>query len=213
MPSEPGLSGCCFQDGAAGIGLVRRRRDAARAVGLHQRAAIGLLIVGHPHLEHRDVDAEQRAGEGKRGAPLPGAGLRGQPLDARLLVVPGLRHRGVRLVRAGRRDAFVFEVDLGRRAELLLEPARADQRRRPPHPVDVADRLRNVDVTLGRDLLHDQFHREQRLEVGGADRLLGAGMQDGRQRLGKIGRQIVPSLRNMVFVQDVFDLVTHATLP
>ena len=179
--------GMFLQDGAAAIGLVRRRRDAARAIGLHQRAAVRLLIERHPHLEDQHVDAEQRAGEGERRAPLPGAGLGAQPLDTGLLVVPGLRDRGVGLVRARRRDAFVFEVDFGGSAELLLEAARADQGRRPPHPIDVAHRLGNVDVTLCRHLLHDQFHRKQRLEIGGTDRLLGSGMQNGREGLRQVG--------------------------
>ena len=190
MPSEPGLFGVLGQDGAAGFGFVRRRGDAARAVGLHQRAAIGLLVEGDAHQEHGDLDAEQRTGEGERRAPLAGAGLGRELLDAGLLVVPGLRHRGVGLVRARRRDAFVLVVDLGRRAELLLQPARADQRRRPPHAVDVAHRLGDVDVALRRHLLHDQRHRKQRLEIGGADRLLGAGMQNRRQRLRQVGSRL-----------------------
>ena len=201
------------EDGPAGIGLVRRRGDAARAIGFHQRAAIGLLIVGHADLEHGHVDAEQPAGKSERRAPLAGAGLGGEPLDALLLVVPGLRHRGVRLVRARRRDAFVFEIDLGRRLQRLLQPARADQRRRPPHAVDVADRLRDVDGALRRHLLQDQRHREQRLEIAGADRLLGAGMQNRRQRLRQIGREVVPSFRNLRFVENEFDLTAHATPP
>ena len=136
-----------------------------------------------------------------------------EPLDAGLLVVPGLRHRGVGLVRAGRRDALILVVDFGRRPELLLEPARADQRRRPPHAVDVAHRFGNLDVALGRDLLEDQRHRKQRLEIGRPDRLLGARMQHGRQRLRQVGRQVVPGLRNLGFVQHELDLIAHATLP
>ena len=134
-------------------------------------------------------------------------------LDALLLVVPGLRHRGIRLVRARRRDAFVLEIDLGRRLQRLFQPARADERRRPPHAVDVADRLRDVDGALRRHLLQDQRHREQRLEIGGADRLLGAGMQNRRQRLRQIGRKVVPSFRNLCFVENEFDLTAHATPP
>ena len=56
-------------------------------------------------------------GEGERGAPLPGAGLGRQLLDAGFLVVEGLRHRGVGLVAAGRRDALVFVEDARRRIE------------------------------------------------------------------------------------------------
>ena len=213
MPSEPGTVRRFGEDGAAGIGLVRRRSDAARAVGFHQRAAIGFLIVGDADLEHGHFHAEQRAGKGQRGAPLAGAGFGREPFDALLLVVPGLRHRGVRLVRACGRDAFVFVINLGRRAERLLQTLRAHQRRRPPHAVDVADRLGDVDGALLRYLLQDQRHRKQRLEIGRPDRLLGAGMQHRRQRFWQIGRQIVPSFGNVLFVENEFDLIAHAVLP
>ena len=173
-----GAVGMLLQDRAAGFGLVGRRGDAARAIGFHQGAAIRFLVVGDADLEHGHVNVEQRAGEGERRAPLAGARLGRQLFYPRLFVVPGLRHGGVGLVRAGGRDAFIFEVDFCRRAELLFQPARADQRRRAPHAEDVAHGLGNVDLPLGRDLLEDQLHRKQRLEIGGADRLLGAGMQD-----------------------------------
>ena len=66
-----GRIGMLFEDRAPGIGLVARACDALRAIGLHQRAAVGLLIVGD--LDHVDFDfeAEQSAGEGERRAPLP----------------------------------------------------------------------------------------------------------------------------------------------
>ena len=55
-----------FEDCSAGIGLVARARDAFRAIGLHQRPPVGLLIVGD--LDHVDFDfeTEQRAGESER---------------------------------------------------------------------------------------------------------------------------------------------------
>ncbi len=92
------------------LGLAMQRR----AIGLHQRPAIGLLLVAD--LDHVDLDleAEQLAGEGQRRAPLAGAGLGGQALDACLLVVEGLGHRRVGLVAAGRADALVLEENLGR---------------------------------------------------------------------------------------------------
>src|SRR5262245_64700492 len=58
-----------------------------------------------------DVCSSDLAGEGKRRPPLPGAGLGAELFDVGLLVVPGLRHRGVRLVRASRRDAFVLRSE------------------------------------------------------------------------------------------------------
>ena len=156
------------EDRAAGLGQLRRRAVDRRPERLHHHPPVGLLVVRGADLPHLDVDAEQRAGEGERGAPLAGAGLGRQLPDAVLGVVVGLRDGGVRLVRAGRRDALVLVVDLGRRAERLLEPVRAVQRRRPPQPVDVEHLVGDVDVPVLGDLLQDQVHREQRREVLGA---------------------------------------------
>ena len=61
---------------------------------------------------------------------------------------------------------------------------RAVERRRPPEAVDVADRVRDHDLGVRRDLLEDQVHGEERGEVVGADRLAGAGMQHRLRRFG-----------------------------
>src|SRR5207244_1615951 len=73
--------------------------------------------------------------------------------------------------------------------------------------------LRDIDCALGRHLLEDELHRKQGLEIARTNGLLGAGMQNRRQRFGQIGNEIVPALGNVIFVQDVLGLLTHATLP
>ena len=88
-------------------------------------AAIRFLVVRHAHHEHLDVDAEERAGERERRAPLAGTGLGGDLPDARFLVVEGLRDRGVRLVAAGRADALVLVVDAGRASAAPVSRRRA----------------------------------------------------------------------------------------
>ena len=76
------MIGALGEDRPARLRLRRRRRNAARAISLHQRAPVRLLVVGHADHEHLHVDPEQRAGEGERAAPLAGAGLRHQLLHA-----------------------------------------------------------------------------------------------------------------------------------
>ena len=88
------------------------------------------------------------AGEREGGAPLAGAGLGGELGDAFLLVVLGLGDGGVGLVRAGRADAFVLEVDLGRSAEGLLPSRSADERSGPPELVDLPDLIGDLDQTV-----------------------------------------------------------------
>ena len=79
--------------------------------------------------------------------------------------------RRVRLVAAGRADALVLVVDVGRRIERLLEAVGPVERARPVQAVGVADRLGDLDLALGRDLLADEGHREERRQVVRPDRL------------------------------------------
>src|SRR5205814_3863925 len=109
--------------------------------------------------------------ERERAAPLAGTRFRGQARAALALVVERLRDRRVRLVAAGRTDALVLVEDARPRADRPLEAACAVERRRPPERVEVEDLLRDRDLRVLADLLHDQLHREERREVVGADRL------------------------------------------
>ena len=202
---RPGGVRVLGQDRAPGLGQVRRARVHGAAERLDHHPAVGLLVVRRPHLPHLALEAVLRAGERERGAPLAGAGLGGQLLDARLRVVVRLRHGGVRLVRAGGGDAFVLVVDPRRRPERLLQPVRAVQRARPPQPVDVEHLVGDVDVLLGRHLLHDQVHREQRRQVVGPDRLAGAGVQHRRRRRRQVVQHVVPARRHLALVEQ--DLV------
>ena len=207
-----GVVRCALEHTAAVGGLGRRRRQAARAEGLHERAPVRLLVVRDAHLKHQHLEAEQVAREGQRRAPLARTGLGRQALDARLLVVERLRDGGVRLVRARRAHALVLVEDLRGRTQDLLQPVRAIQRRGTPEPVDLAHRLGDLHLALGGDLLHDQFHREQRREVVGPHRLQGAGVQHRGQRLGQVGLDVVPALRDAVLGQQVFGRFGHRRL-
>ena len=184
-----------------------------RAPGLHHRAPVGLLVVaGADHVDLA-LQPEQRAGEGQRGAPLAGAGLGDELADPGLRVLVGLRHGGVRLVRARGRDALVLVEDLRRRAELGLEAARAEQRRRAPQPVGVAHRVRDRDQRLGRDLLHDQPHREDRREVVGAGGLAGLRAQRRQRLAGQVREQVDPVRRDGVLAQDELRRLAHTREP
>ena len=71
-------------------------------------------------------------------------------LDALLVVVVGLRYGRVGLVRAGRRDALVLEVNPGGGVEGLFERRGADERRGSPDFIDFLHLFRNIDEALGR---------------------------------------------------------------
>src|SRR5918992_5266125 len=119
--------------------VLRRAGDDLGAPGLDQRAPERLLLVRD--LDHVDLafEAEQLARERERAAPLAGAGLGREPRAPLLDVVVRLRDGRVRLVAARRADALVLVEDARARADRLLEPPRAVERRRAPEAVDVED--------------------------------------------------------------------------
>ena len=119
-----------------------------------------------------------------------------------LLVVEGLGERGVRLVAAGRADALVLVVDVGRRIERLLEAVGPIQRAGTVQAVRVADRFGDLDLTLARHFLADEGHREERGQVVGPDRLVRAGVERRRGRDRQVGRDVVPGARDPRFVED-----------
>ena len=99
-------------------------------------------------------------------------------------------------------DALVLVVDVGRRIEGALEAMGAIQRARPVEPIGVADRVRDLDLALGADLLADERHREQRRQVVRADRLVGARVERRRRRDGQVGRDVVPGPRDPRLIED-----------
>src|SRR5215471_20074017 len=99
------------EDGAAGISFRARARGNGRAEGFHQGPAVWFLIVTHAHHEDLALEAEERTGHGERGPPLAGSGFSDQAPNASLLVIVGLRHGCVRLVRAAGADTLVLVID------------------------------------------------------------------------------------------------------
>ncbi len=165
------------QDGTAGCRVHAGAGDDAGPVCLHHHAAVRLLVVAGPHHVNLDFDAEHSPGVSESTAPLAGASLGGDATDALFLVVEGLRDRGVGLVAAGRAAALVLVIDVGGRIQSLLKPKGTDQGTRPELLVQIPHGIRDLDLPLCRDFLHDQGHREERGEVGRTQRLMSAWVQ------------------------------------
>src|SRR6266478_5921 len=185
----------------AGLRVRARARDHLRAPGLHHDAPVRLLLVRHLHHVDLALQAEHLAGERERRAPLSSTRFGAEPGDLFLLVVVRLRDGRVRLVAAGRAHALVLVVDVRRRAEGLLEAARAIERRRPPQPIDVTDLVRDLDPALLADLLLDQLHRKQRRQILRPDRVLRPGVEHRRRRRLEVGLDVVPLRRDVLLVE------------
>ena len=207
--------GILLEDGPPSLGIAGGRGDDLGAPGLHHHAPIGLLLVGDLHHVDLELYVEEVAGHSQGAAPLAGAGLRGQPLYAGLLVVVGLGDGGVGLVRAGGGDAFVLVVDAGGGVQRLLQPVGPVQGRGPPELVDLPHLVRDADEALCAHLLLDEGHGEEGRQRLGADGLVGGGVDGRRQRSargGQIRQDVVPLVGYVLFVQLVF-VLGHLVLP
>ena len=186
-----------------------------RAIGLHQRPPVGLLIVGD--LDHVDFDfeAEQRAGEGERGAPLPRARSRSRASSTpSCLVVEGLGHRGVGLVAAGGAHPLVFVENARAGAERLLEPPRAVERGRAPHAGRCRGPASGFRSAVRRSLPGRSAPSERAGErSSGPTGLPVPGCSTGRRRRRQIGDDVVPGVGNLLLAQRIFGLFAQAFLP
>ena len=186
----------------AELGELRRGCVHLRTVHVHQGLSEGLLIVASADHEDGGVYVEDIGNHRQSGSPLSGSGLRGQGVDARLGVVVGLGEGRVALMASEGTHVLPLEVDLRRSLEVLLEAVGPLERGRPVE-IDhvVPDLLGDVDVPLGGALLLDDGLAEDGGEVLGLRRLLGHGIERGLEGLGKVGREVVPSLRYLLGVQ------------
>ena len=213
-PREPGLSGHSASMLAAVLRRRRRAGDDRGPVRLHEHPAVRLLVVARPDHVDLDLEAEQRSGDRQGRPPLAGAGLRGEALDALLLVVEGLGDRGVGLVAPTRAHALVLVVDVRRGVEDLLQPPCPVERAGAVEAIRLANRVRDLHLPVAADLLGDDRHREQRGQVGGPQGLHGSRVEGRRGRDGKVGHDVVPGPRDPVLVQhELRPVVRHVGPP
>src|SRR5256885_5136803 len=83
--------------------------------------------------------------------------------------------------------------------ERLLEAWGGVERRGPPQPIDIPDRLGDLDPPLLAHLLLDELHRKERRQVLGPDRLAGGGMERRGAGGAGGGPGVVPPWRGGLF--------------
>ena len=183
-------------------GLRRRAGRDLAAPDVHHRTAVGLLLVAD--LDHVDLalDVEHLAGERQGTAPLAGAGLGRQPVDALLLVVVGLGDGRVRLVAARRAVALVLEVDPWPASSAPApgsSPGPAAWAARWPSTSRISSGI-SIHRSWLTSCLISSIGKDRR-QIVRADRLLGARVQHRRQRFGQVGLQVVPRRRKVFLAQ------------
>ncbi len=151
-------------DFAACFGGHARRGYNLGAVGLHNRPAVRLLVVGNLDHVHGEVYSEHFCGKRQRRAPLSGSGFGCYIGDTLLLAVVSLRNGGVQLMRAYRTHTFILEVYAAFCAECLFKTRCPYQRSGAPYFVYVAHLFRNFNPGVCCvHLLVCGFLREQRV--------------------------------------------------
>ncbi len=168
--------------------------------GLHHGTTEGLLLIADFHHEHPHVDAEHLTREGHGRTPLACPGLGGEPPDAHLVVVEGLRHCGVGFVGARRGHALVLVVDLRRSAQGLFQAQGPDQGGRPPQTVDFAHFLGDGDPPLCGHLLLQDGTRKDGEHLFRADHIA-IRSQRGRGRVGQVSDHVVPVGRDLLLLK------------
>src|SRR5688572_14383170 len=86
---------------------------------------------------------------------------------------------------------------------------RAVHRRGPPQLVDLAHLVGDLDIRLGRHLLADQPHREDRREVFGTRRLHRPGVERRRRVAGQVRHQVDPMRRDLRLGQQDLGVARH----
>ena len=181
------------QDLAAYLGGQGGRGGHVRAVGPHDLAAEGLLLIGALHHEHMAVQPQIGAGHAQRRAPLAGTGLGGHAGQTLLLGVVGLGDGGVQLVAAGGVVALELVVDVRRGTQLILQAVGTHQGRGTVHFIEIPHVLGDGDIrSMVVHLLLYQLGAEHVAHLLRRHGLQGAGVQQGGRLVLHIRADIVP---------------------
>ena len=180
-----------------------------RAVSLHEKFAVGLLLEAYLHHVDGAFETEHAARECQRRAPLARARFGGEPPGAGSFVVVSLGDRGVGLVTAGGAVALVFVVNVRGRLQRLFETHRAQKRGGAVKRQNVPHFLRNFNRPLRAHLLLDEIFWKNCRQHFRRDGLTRAGVQGRRNWLGEICRQVIPVRRNILNTKRELCLSTH----
>jgi hypothetical protein len=70
----------------------------------------------------------------------------------------------------------------------------------------------DLDLRLGRDLLHDQAHREDRRQVVRSGRLAGPRVERRQRLAGQVRQQVDPVGRDLVLAEEELGRLAHGAI-
>ena len=135
------------------------RGDHLGSERLHDRTAVGFLVVADLYHIDSQFQSEMFGGHSHGSSPLSGACFGRDIGHAFLFAEIGLRNSGIQFMRSDRADTFVLEVDVSRRVECFFKSVSADQRSRTPDFIHVANFFRDFDpgIRLVHLLVYQSF--------------------------------------------------------
>ena len=191
------------QDVLAGTGGHGRRRSDLCTEGLHDAAAIWLLVVADFYLIYRCFETEYLGGIREGSTPLTGTCFGRDIAHAFFLAIISLGDGRVQLVRADGAYTFVLEVDVCRSAQCLFQSVGTHQWSGTPILVIFAYGFGNFNPgILHVEFLMTQFLGKDRVEVFRLQGFLGFRVQWRHRLVFHIRLYVIPESWNFVLWQD-----------
>ena len=132
---------------------------------------------------------------------MTGTGLGGHGLGTADLIKKGPRDGRVRFVAAGRRDPFIFVINVGGGSEGFFQAGGTDEWGRAPQFIYFTHFVRDGNISLGTDFLLNQLHGKQNGKKIGSGGFFGKWVQNRVRRHRVIGGNVVPELWNIIFAK------------
>ena len=205
--------GFARQDVLSGAGGHGGRRGDLCAEGLHDAAAVGLLLIADFHLIDSGFQTEHLGGVGQGGTPLSGTRFGCDVRHPLFLAVVSLCQCGVELVRPDGADTFVLEIDVCRSAECLFQAISPHERCAAIVFVHFAHFLGNLYPRVGLvEFLSRHLFREDGEEVFRLHGLVGFRVQQRHGFVHHVGLDVIPIAWDFVFRKEISFSLFHVDM-
>jgi hypothetical protein len=108
---------------------------------------------------------------------------------------------------------LVFVKDTRRRSQVFFQSVCPEKGAGAEEVVDFLDLLRDFDVALRAELLHNQAHGEELGQVIRGYRFAGGGVEHRGQGLRQVGQDIIPGRGHLAFFEIELGLIHGGLFP